>query len=277
MTNQPLTEPRSPVIRQADAAVPVRPGGSLRSMWRLATLEIRLLVRQPGVSVGLVAFPLVTVLVLAGVFGESPDAEFGGVRPDDYYLVGYLGVVLASLGLVTLPVHLATHRELGVLRRYRAAGLPGPVIVGGQAILGAILGSVAALLVVAVGAAVYGLARPDDPLGVAAWFVVGLAMFVAVGMALGFSFRSGRAASSIGNLMFIPAFLLGGGGPPRAVMTEVMQRIHDVLPLSHVTGGLRHAWLGTSGEPHQMWWPLAVTAACTAIAMRRIRRTETPA
>ena len=46
------------------------------------------------VAVGLIGFPLATVLVLAGVFGQVPDPEFGGVAPDDHYLAGYIGVVL---------------------------------------------------------------------------------------------------------------------------------------------------------------------------------------
>lgn len=273
--------PDAATVSAADAVGAVeashQPDSSFRSVCRLAALEIRLLIRQPGVSVGLIAFPLVTMLVLAGVFGQSPDPEFGGARPDAYYVVGYIGVVLAGLGLTTMPVHLATHRELGVLRRYRAAGLSSPVIVGGQGLLGAVIGIIAAATVGVAGAAVYGLTAPDEPVAVLAWFLVALAMFIAIGAALGFSMPSGRAASSIGNLIFIPAFLLGGGGPPRAVMTGPMQQIHDVLPLSHITGGMRQAWLGTTGEPHQMWWPLLVTAICTAIAARRIRRTETPA
>ena len=64
-----------------------------------------------------------TVLVLAGVFGSAPDPDFGGVIPSEHYVVGYVGVVLASLGLVTLPAHLASHRELGVLGATAPPGL----------------------------------------------------------------------------------------------------------------------------------------------------------
>ena len=109
----------------APPVVDARPGqdGLLRTIARLTAVELRLLIREPGVLVSLIAFPAVTVLVLAGVFGSDPDPDFGGVIPSEHYVVGYVGVVLASLGLVTLPAHLASHRELGVLRRYRAAGL----------------------------------------------------------------------------------------------------------------------------------------------------------
>lgn len=67
-------------------------------------------------------------------------------------------------------------------------------------------------------------------------------------------------------------FLLGGGGPPRAVMTGVMQSVSDVLPLSHVIGGLRRSWLGTTDDPHLLWWPLAVTAVAVIVSVVTARR-----
>jgi ABC-2 type transport system permease protein len=239
---------------------------------RLVGTELRLLGREPSVVVGLIGFPLITVLVLAGVFGQGPDPDFGGVAPDDHYLAGYIGVVLASLGLATIPVHLATYRELGVLRRFRAAGLGARVVVASEILLGAVMGTIAVGVVLAVGSLVYGLQAPEDPLGVLGWYLAGLACFIAIGVALGSLVRTGRSAAALGNLLFIPMFLLGGGGPPRAVMNSTMQTISDILPLSHVIGGLRQAWLGTTDDPHALWWPVLVAAIAVAVAVRSARR-----
>jgi ABC-2 type transport system permease protein len=249
-----------------------RSGAARRPALRIASAELRLMLREPMVAVGLVGFPLVTVLILAGVFGQSPDPEFGGVAPDSHYVVGYLAVVLAQLGLVTVPVHLATHRELGVLRRYRASGIGSRTLVGSELAIGAVLGTVAAVVVAAGGGALYGLPAPDEPLGVAVWFALGLACFMAIGCAIGATVGSGRAANALGNLLFVPMFLLGGGGPPREVMTGPMQRLSDALPLSHIAGGLRRSWLGQTNDPHAMWWPMLVTVIATAIAVRAVRR-----
>ena len=43
-------------------------------------------------------------------------------------------------------------------------GLSGPVLVGSEVVLGAVLGIVSAAVVLAMGAAVYGLSAPEDPL-----------------------------------------------------------------------------------------------------------------
>jgi ABC-2 type transport system permease protein len=247
-------------------------GGALRTTLRIAALELRLLVREPGVLVGMIAFPAITVLILAGVFGSNPDEAYAGLRPSEFYVVGYIAVVFAQLGLVTLPAHLASHRELGVLRRYRAAGVSSGMVVASQALLGAVLGIGGAALVLGVGGAVYGVPAPADPLAVGAWLAAGLACFVALGLGLGALMPSTRAANALGNLVFFPMFLLGGGGPPRFVMTDAMRTLSDVMPLSHVIGGLRWAWLGGGDEPRALWWAATVAAVAVVLALVVTRR-----
>lgn len=255
---------------RADPHIPI-----WRVALRLAFVELRLLRREPMAAVALIGFPAVMVLVIAGVFGTAPDPDFGNVAPDDYYVASYAGVVLASLGLVTLPVHLATHRQTGVTRRYTAAGLTPGVVAISHAIVGAIVGILGAAVVLGVGAAVYGVTAPDRPLHALGWFMVGLACFVAIGVTLGTLLRTSRAATAMGDLLFVPMFLLGGGGPPRTVMPAPMRAVADTLPLSHVIGGIRHAWLGTTTDLHALWWPVLVTATCIALTARLGRRAGT--
>ena len=269
MTDIALTPTPAPTsVAAAD------PGSSrrLRATGLLARMEVRLLLRDAMVTVSLIGFAIALVLVLGGVFGDMPDPEFGGVAPDDHYVIGYVGVVLAALGLITIPVHLATHRDSGVLRRYRAAGLSTSTILTSVVAVGAVVGTCSAAVVLGVGAAVYGLDAPADLAGFVMWFLAGLACFVAIGALLGSVLRNGRAANAVGNLLWVPMFLLGGGGPPREVMTGAMQTISDALPLTHVIGGLRESWLGTTADPHNVWWVLAVTAVAGVLAVRAGRR-----
>ena len=253
--------------------IPVRPhAGPVRNTLRLTAVELRLLLREPMVGVALIGFPLATVLVLAGVFGSAPDPEFAGVAPSDHYLAGYIGVVLSAMGLITIPVHMATHRELGVLRRFRSSGLSPGVLAATEIALGTVLGTVASAVVLVAGTAIYGLQMPVDPVGVLGWYLAGLACFIAIGVALGSLLPSGRSANALGNLVFVPMLLLGGGGPPRDVMTSAMGTLSNVLPLSHIVGGLRHAWLGSTDDPHALWWPLLVAALAVGAAVLAARR-----
>ena len=40
------------------------------------------------------------------------------------------------------------------------------------------------------------------------------------------------------------------------------------MPLSHLVGGLRLSWLGTTDDPHVLLWPVLVAIAATAFAVR---------
>lgn len=211
----------------------------------LARTEARLLSRDWAAMVFAFAFPPLTLLVVAGAFGEDDEA-FGGVLPSDFYVTGYLGVPLAALTLGGLPVLLASYRERDVLRRFAAFGVRASTVVAAQALVTAALVVVAAATVFAAAAPTYGMPSINNPLGVGAIFVLGTTTLIVLGVALGLTVRTVRGAQAVGLLAFFPMFLLSGGGPPPDAMSDVMRRIADVLPLTHVVTGIREAWLGTA-------------------------------
>jgi ABC-2 type transport system permease protein len=94
------------------------------AMGRLVKAELKLMTRDPLVLTFVFAFPVVTMLIIGGAFGTRPNPGFEGANPAHWYVASYLTVVIAATGLVMLPVHLASYRERGVLRRFAAAGFP---------------------------------------------------------------------------------------------------------------------------------------------------------
>ena len=120
------------------------------------------------------------------------------------------------MGLVMLPVHLASYRERGVLRRFAAAGFPRWSFAIAQLIVGLITTVVACVLLLAVAAPVYGLPALHDAWRVVAALAFGAVGFVSLGVLLGTLLPSARSAQAVGLLLFFPSFLLGAGGPPPA-------------------------------------------------------------
>ena len=55
-------------------------------------------------------------------------------------------------------------------------------------------------------------------------------------------------------------------------MTGAMQVVSDVVPLSHMVGGLRLAWLGATDDPRALWWTVLVTLVAAGLAVWRARR-----
>lgn len=250
-----------------EAAVP--PAGV--TITRLIRTELRLVLREPLVLAFVFAFPVVTVLVIAGSFGADDAPDFGGVEPAQWYVASYLSVVIAAIGLVMVPVHVAAYRERGVLRRFTAAGFPRWSFAAATLAVGVLLTVVGSAVMLAVAAPVYGLPPVQSPARTALAVLVGALAFTSIGLLIGSLVPNARAAQGLGLLAFFPSFLLGGGGPPPSVMSEGMRQVADVLPLTHVLESVRDPWLGLGTGAGDLAVVLAFLAASTLGWWRAVR------
>src|SRR6516165_4453326 len=140
---------------------------------RLVKAELKLMVRDPLVLTFVFAFPIVTMLIIGGAFGTRPDRAFEFTNPSHWYVASYLTVTITAGGLVMLPVHLASYRERGVLRRFTAAGFPRWSFAVAQLIVGLVTIAAASAVLLAVAAPVYGIPALHNVWRVAAALLLG--------------------------------------------------------------------------------------------------------
>jgi ABC-2 type transport system permease protein len=236
---------------------------------RLIRAEFRLTLRDPLVLTFVLVFPIVTMLIIGGAFGTQPDPAFEHQNPAHWYVASYFTVVIAAVGLVMLPVHLAAYRERGVLRRFAAAGFPRWSFALAELVLGLVTIVVAGLLLLAVAAPTYGIPAVHDPGRVALGLLFGAIGFISIGVLLGTMLPSARAAQAVGLMLFFPSFLLGAGGPPPHVMGSALRHVGDALPLTWVTTSIRQPWLGIGTPVGALVAVVALAVVATAVAARR--------
>ncbi len=267
----PTMEPTPPVVATAGPQAERRlslPTG--RRLLRMYLTELRLVLREPQVLVFVFGFPVITVLVLSGVFGTgTDDSGFEFINPSHYYASAYFGVVLSAIGLIMLPAHIAGYRHLGVLRRYRTSGIAPWVFPAVQFLTGltmAVLG-----FVVLTATALLGSGMPEmaDVGRTLAGLAVGTLAFISIGIALGLLYPSPRAAQGLGLTMFFPMFLLAGGGPPPEALTDGMRVVADWMPLTHVIRSAQEPWLGLGSGGDHLAIITAILAASTMLWLWR--------
>ncbi|MBE0607777.1 MAG: ABC transporter permease [Dehalococcoidia bacterium] len=212
---------------------------------------MKLFGREPMAMIFAFAFPFFVLFILASVFGneiETDDPEevevWRGVGPTDYYVPAYMGLVMASIGLITLPMRLTNYREQGVLRRFRAAGVPLPAVLGSQVAVSLGMMVIGAVGIGIASTIVYGTQGPESwPLTVAG-FALSALMFAAVGVFLGSALPTARSAQGAGLVLFFVMMFISGAAAPRGVLSDSMQTLGNALPLTHVVLLLQDAWLG---------------------------------
>ena len=217
----------------------------MRMLLKLTWVELKLFVREPITMVFTFALPLIFIFVLDEVFGNTPDQTvYRGVGATNYYTPAYIGLVIASIAVVGLPVHLTGYRERGVLRRLRASPIPLWTIFGSQVLVSLVVAVVGGILVIIAAVLAYHASLPHAPALVIGAFVASVFSFVAVGILLGSVLPTTRAAQGLGLILIIVMMMLGGAGPPREVMGAVMRGVGDATPLRYVVVLLQDPWLG---------------------------------
>lgn len=237
---------------------------------KLSWVELKLFTREPFSLIFTLVFPLVLLVVLIGSFPPD-DPAFGGHQPASYYLATYIGVVIGAIGLIALPVHLATYRERGILRRFHASGVPSWVVLGSHLITGLLMAVLSSGVLILAAITIYGAAWPRSLGPVIGAFVLATVSFESLGFLIGSIMRSARAAQAVGMLLFFPMWLLCGAGPPPGVMSAGMRQLSDVLPLTFAVRVIQQPWLGTSPRLLDLLLLAGILAAAGVLSVRALQ------
>lgn len=250
----------------------------MRGVRKLAWVEVKLFIREPLALMFSFAFPFFMLFILVGVFGNEVDNSdpesvevWRGVGPSDYYVATYVGLVMSAAGLITLPLRLAGYREAGVLRRYRAAGVSVPVILGAQVLVCIGMAVVAAVGIVLTSTLLYGTLLPENWGLVLVAAAVGLVTFASIGVFLGAVLPTARAVQGAGLSLFFVMMMISGSGPPRGVLTSSMRVVSDLLPLTHLNLLMQDAWLGYGWAMNQAAITVGFAAVSALLAVRFFR------
>jgi ABC-2 type transport system permease protein len=244
----------------------------MSALLKLTWVELKLFIREPITVVFTLALPVIFLFVMGGVFGNTPNPDiYRGVGAMDYYMPSYFGLIMMAVGTVSLPGHLASYRERGVLRRFRASSFSIWSVLGSQMLVSFVISIIGSILIMILGKAVY---NPDWPVYIGYLLLAYLlctVCFTCFGLFLGAVLPSARSAQGVGMLLFFVMMILGGAGPPPEVMTGAMQWIGKLTPLHWVIYTLQDPWLGFGWHTNASLIVGGITVVSAGLAARFFR------
>jgi len=222
----------------------------MRGFWKLTLMETKLFLREPMAAFFTLAFPLMMLFLFGSIYGNKPTPFFGGYGSVDVSVPAYTAVIIATSGLLSLSITIASYRERGILRRLKATPLRPHAILGAQVIVIFLMTTLGMALLVIAAKIVYGLRFAVDPLSVLAAFVLSCLSFFALGFVLAGLLPTARTAQIVAMVLFYPMIFLSGATLPRELLPESIQKFAQVLPLTHVVTLLRGLWIGEPWRDH---------------------------
>ena len=222
----------------------------MRGVWKLTWMEMKLFLREPMAAFFTLAFPLMMLFLFGSIYGNEPTPFFGGVGYVDTSVPAFTAMIIATSGLLSLTIQMASYREHGVLRRLKATPLRPQAILSAQVTMIFLMTVLGMALLIAAGKVVYGLRFSGNPVDVLAAFVLSSLSFFALGFVLAGLMPTVRTAQIVAMVLFYPMLFLSGAAIPREVLPETIRQYAQVLPLTHVVTLLRGLWIGEGWGEH---------------------------
>ncbi len=213
--------------------MPDRPPPQISLLVRQIGHQNRIFRRVPIAAFFTLAFPLMFMFLFASIFD---DVDIGGgreVAAAQFYAPGLAVFTAASATYTNIGISTAIARDEGVLRRVRSTPLPRWVYLGGVVGSGVSIAAFGAALMLSVGIGFYGIeVESGRILPAAVTFVVGVASFAMLGLALTAVAPSAQGAPALAQATILPAafvsdvFMPLGEDPARWMVL-----VGDIFPL----------------------------------------------
>lgn len=222
----------------------------IRSFSKLVWTEMKIVMREPMSVFFTLAFAPMLMGLFGMIFGNDATSFYGGYGYIDVSVAAYTGMVIATAGLMHLPVTVATYREKSILRRLKITPLSPQAILGAQLVVMFLMTMLGTGLLIVLGKAAFHLRFAGNVLSVATGFTLCCLSFLTLGFVLAGLAGSARVAQTASMLIFFPMLFLSGAAIPKEIFPESIKRISEVLPLTHVISLLRGLWLGEAWSKH---------------------------
>ena len=222
----------------------------MRTLWKLTVNEMKLYLREPTATFFTLAFPLMILFLFGSIYGNEPAPYFGGRGSVDISVPGYVAMIIGTVGLLSITIQIASYREKGVLRRYRATPLRPATLLGAEVLVNFVMTLLGTLLLIGAAVVVYDLQFEGHALSVFGAFVLATLSFFAAGFMIAGLASTARVAQVVGMVIFYPMLFLSGASIPLQELPETVRNVSRFLPLTHVVTLLQGLWFGAGWDEH---------------------------
>ncbi len=216
----------------------------MQSFGKLTLVNLKLYVREPVAFFFTVAYAPLMLMLFGAIYGNQPEAIFGGRGTMDVSVPAYVALIVVTVGLMSVPIATANAREYGVLRRFRATPLSPAVYMAAEVLEFYLMALVGVILLVLVGKLAYDVRIDGNLFSLWLGFTLGALSTFAMGYLLAALMPSARMAQTVGMVLAFPMMFLSGATIPLQVMPESIQHLAQWIPLTYVVQLMQGLWFG---------------------------------
>lgn len=222
----------------------------MKSLLRLTAVELKLYLREPMAVFFTLAYAPMILLLFGFIYGNEPSPFFGNRGFVDIAIPSYIGLIIVSVGLMSVPIATAEDREKGVLRRFYSTPASPAVYLFSNIFVYYLMTLAGVILLFIAGKLLFNTRFDGNIFSVLAGFTICTLSFFSSGYLIASLSPTSRMAQVAGMIIAFPLMFLSGAAIPLEVLPEKVLNISKYLPLYHVVTFMRGLWAGNSWSEH---------------------------
>ena len=160
-----------------------------------------------------------------------------------YFVPSILAMALMQLGIFA-SIPLVSQREKQILKRLAATPLSRITFVGSNVVMRLIIAALQTILIVGIGAWLFGVTIVGNVLVVVGFIALGALTFLAVGYIIAAWARTEETANAGTSIVQFPLMFLRGIFFPISFMPGWLQPVAAAMPLTYLADALRQTMVG---------------------------------
>jgi ABC-2 type transport system permease protein len=226
----------------------------MKAFMKMLRIEFKLSFRDMNMLIFAVGMPLVIIVVLGLVYGNS--AKFAL----SFSAIASVGI-LAS-GVMGLPLAISEYRDKKILKRFHCTPISSGFLFGVQCAKYAIY-SIISLILVWIVSAIFGYRMEGNAFVFVGGYMLVMFSIYSIGMLIAAVSPNSQKAGIICTLLYFPMLILSGTTIPYAIMPKWVQIIANVLPMTQGINFLNSISLNSNLA--SIWWSPVIVSAIAII------------
>ncbi|AKA67778.1 ABC transporter permease [Clostridium scatologenes] len=245
----------------------------MKTFSTMLKIELKLSLRGMDMFIFTICMPVVVMIILGIIYGNKP-AFYGSEYTFLAQSFGAISTIaICAGGVMGLPLVVSDYRNKKILKRFKVTPTSPVLILAVQLVVYTLYSLVSLVLVYAVAAISFGYKLNGSWLQFAGgYFLVTLSMF-SIGIMVGGISPNTKIASVIASILYFPMLIFSGATLPYEVMPKALQKVADILPLTHGIKLLKAASLGLPVE--DVIFPIVImvilSIVCIFVSVRFFR------
>lgn len=206
--------------------------------------ELKLSLRGMDMFIFAICVPLVVLVIIGIIFGDKPafdGAEYTFLQQS----FGALATIsICAGGIMGLPLVISDYRNKKILKRLKVTPISPSIILLVQVSIYTLYAFVSLFLLYFTAKIFFGYHLQGSFLNFLGGYILVILSMFSIGMMVGGIAPNTKIASAVASLLYFPMLIFSGATLPYEIMPLALQKVADILPLTHGIKLLKAASLG---------------------------------